>query len=427
MQLNGADRARAKAVRAALPVSLGDKIGIAVSGGSDSLALLHLLAADPELKPHLHVATVDHGLRTAARGEAETVADVCAGLCVPHDILTWGDWDGQGNLMHAARAARYRLLAGWGARLGLLTIALGHTEDDLAETFLMRLARRAGSEGLAAMDPVFRRAGQGFCRPLLAHARADLRAFLTRHGVSWVNDPSNEDEGFDRVRMRRALDNPAGDLAALGLTRAALAEAARHLAEANDALRHAAYALTEQAAHVEAGDVVFDAEKLFAAPRELRHRVMSAALRFVSASEFAPRAENMHSALSALMAGEVRTLHGCVMMRQTPGLIRIFREVSAAGRAARPVAPGETALFDGRWEVVAPEIEGPLTLAPLSDAIKLCPDWREKTLPRQSLMASPALFQNGVLISAPLAGFGPEMRCTLAAPYADLNTFVLSH
>ena len=106
------------------------------------------------------VATVDHGLRPEAAAEAAEVAAICAGLGVPHEILHW-HWDGAGNLQDAARRGRMALLADWARRRGLRTVALGHTEDDIAETFLMRLARDAGVDGLAAMAA--RREVAGVC------------------------------------------------------------------------------------------------------------------------------------------------------------------------------------------------------------------------------------------------------------------------
>ncbi len=124
-------------------------LGIAVSGGSDSLALLHLMVEWG--RAPLRCVTVDHRLRDASAEEAAQVAEICAALGIAHDTLTWDGWDGQGNLAAEARRARYALLADWAVTHGLTGIALGHTQDDIAETLLMRLARRAGVDGLAAM------------------------------------------------------------------------------------------------------------------------------------------------------------------------------------------------------------------------------------------------------------------------------------
>ncbi|WP_236628283.1 tRNA lysidine(34) synthetase TilS, partial [Sulfitobacter sp. HI0129] len=120
----------------------------------------------------LRAVTVDHGLRAGSAEEATGVAACCAALGVPHDTLQWADWDGSGNLQAAARDARYRLMADWAARHDIGAIALGHTADDQAETFVMRLARRSGVDGLSAMAPHSVRAGIEWLRPLLGIHRA---------------------------------------------------------------------------------------------------------------------------------------------------------------------------------------------------------------------------------------------------------------
>ncbi|MGJ8618282.1 MAG: tRNA lysidine(34) synthetase TilS, partial [Sulfitobacter sp.] len=119
-----------------------DVLGVAVSGGGDSMALLHLLHGLSALHgTKLRAVTVNHGLRPEAASEAQMVQAFCATLGVQHDTLMWKDWDGIGNLQNAARQARYQMMADWATIHGISTIALGHTADDQAETFLMRLAR----------------------------------------------------------------------------------------------------------------------------------------------------------------------------------------------------------------------------------------------------------------------------------------------
>ncbi|MCB2123065.1 MAG: tRNA lysidine(34) synthetase TilS, partial [Rhodobacteraceae bacterium] len=125
-----------------------DRLGVAVSGGSDSTALLCLLA---DLRgtggPDLAAVTVDHGLRPEAAGEARSVAALCARLGVSHTICRWDGWDGTGNLPDQARRARQNLIAGWASGLGIGAVALAHTRDDQAETVLLRLARGSGVDG----------------------------------------------------------------------------------------------------------------------------------------------------------------------------------------------------------------------------------------------------------------------------------------
>lgn len=195
-----------------LPVPPFASLLVAVSGGSDSLTLLHLLhdwrqRCPFELK--LHAATVDHGLRPAARAEAETVAAQCRAIDVPHTILTWKR-DGEAPPSSSqARAARYQLLGTHAAVLGINCIVLGHTMDDQAETVFMRAQRGGGTRGLSAMTlwTHHRVAGHPLVlyRPLLGIRRHRLQKDLKRRGIAWIDDPSNSDESRERPRLRNRL------------------------------------------------------------------------------------------------------------------------------------------------------------------------------------------------------------------------------
>ena len=212
-------------------VSHESRIGIAVSGGPDSLALL-LLAS--EARPNqIEAATVDHTLRPESRAEAEMVAALCERLGVPHAILsaTWTERP-QTALQERARAERYRLLDQWAHERRLGVIVTAHHLDDQAETFLMRLARGAGVKGLAGMRKMTRVPGGDLplLRPLLGWRHSELERICDEAGLSPAMDPSNDDELFERVRIRRGL---AG---ADWLDPASVAASADHLRDAEAAL-----------------------------------------------------------------------------------------------------------------------------------------------------------------------------------------------
>ena len=173
----------------------GGAIGVAVSGGSDSMALLVL--ADAFAKKHgfsIQAATVDHGLRAEAGEEAAKVASFCAERAIGHTTLHWSDWDGSGNVQSEARQARYGLLTQWAVSQKINVVLLGHTMDDQAETFLMGLARGSGVDGLSGM-PVLK--DRLFRRPLLEIKRTDLRRMLEEQDIGWSDDPSNDDTRYD--------------------------------------------------------------------------------------------------------------------------------------------------------------------------------------------------------------------------------------
>lgn len=174
------------------------RLGLAVSGGPDSLALLALAAkAYPGA---LAAITVDHGLRPEAATEAEYVAALCAKLAVPHSIQTPAQ-PITGNIQSAARTARYGLIEDWSEGENLRWIATAHHADDQLETVLMRLMRGSGIDGLSAIRPV----NGKIIRPLLGVRKAELVRHVESCGLKAVADPSNDDDAFDRVRLRKAL------------------------------------------------------------------------------------------------------------------------------------------------------------------------------------------------------------------------------
>ncbi|WP_306118798.1 MULTISPECIES: tRNA lysidine(34) synthetase TilS [unclassified Roseitalea] len=193
---------------------------VAVSGGGDSTALVHLfrhhLARLPSAPPII-AATVDHRLRPESTGEAMAVARMCERLGTAHRIVTWDGPARSTGLQVQAREARHALLADLARSIGAGIVLTGHTADDNAETLAMRKARQGvAGIGLAGIDraALYRRA-VWFVRPLLDCGRADLRAWLAARGIGFIDDPSNEDSRFERVRVRRALTREPAWRAAL--------------------------------------------------------------------------------------------------------------------------------------------------------------------------------------------------------------------
>ena len=214
-------------------------IAVAVSGGGDSLALLHL-AHLAGLRPK--AVTVDHGLRAEAAAEAALVAARCADWGLSHRVLRWEHGRPiAGNLMQAARTARYRLMADWARGAGVGTVWLAHTADDQAEGFLMALARGAGLDGLSGMRAEWDDQGVCFARPFLSTPRKSLRDHLTDAGIPWAEDPTNRDDRYTRARIRKAL----ALLEPLGLSGDRIAQTVRHLSDARSALD---FALSDWAA-----------------------------------------------------------------------------------------------------------------------------------------------------------------------------------
>src|SRR5262245_48793684 len=238
----------------------GETVLVAVSGGSDSVALLHVLH---ELRPtfnlSLHVLHVDHGLRAASTRDAEFVQGLGARLGVPVDVTRVTV--GAGSVEAAAREARYAALEAWADRLGADRIATGHTVDDQAETVLMRLLDGAGVRGLAGIPP---RRGR-VIRPLIETRRSTLRDALVAAGLDWVEDETNRDPKFLRNRIRHEL---LPLLAASYATDVvpSLARVARRARETVDALERTAADALERLAIVEVSALTLPRGALAALP-----------------------------------------------------------------------------------------------------------------------------------------------------------------
>ncbi|HEY0711783.1 MAG TPA: tRNA lysidine(34) synthetase TilS, partial [Polyangia bacterium] len=181
-----------------------ERVLVAVSGGPDSVALLHALAhLAPRLRVAIEAATVDHGLRGGSSDEAAAVVRLCAGLGLPCALLRPDVGVHRGphvSLQDAARRARLGALRDLARARGCSRIALGHTADDQAETILFRIVRGTGVRGLAGI-PYER---DDFIRPLLDVRRRDVLRFLARRRISFIEDPANRDPRHTRSRVRGA-------------------------------------------------------------------------------------------------------------------------------------------------------------------------------------------------------------------------------
>jgi len=285
-------------------IAAGVRFGVAVSGGPDSLALLLLAAA---ARPDdLECATVDHGLRPESRQEAEAVGKVCEGLGLPHQILAV-EWPKKPEtaIQEQARSARYRLLSNWAKERGLGAVATAHHLDDQAETFIMRLARGSGVRGLAGMRPISKVPGSDvpLIRPLLGWRRSELVAICAAAGTEPAADPSNEDEQFERVRVRHALGHVEW------LDPAALASSAANLRDADAALDWEAGLEWTRAVTNGGVEIVYCPSN---APPEIRRRIVSQAVtRLATEGQSSSlKGRELDNLLAALCSGGTATLRG---------------------------------------------------------------------------------------------------------------------
>lgn len=246
---------------------------VGVSGGPDSICLLDVLGRlSGRLALRLEVAHVDHGL---APGSEDTAAAVArAASAAGHDVHVARATGLEGPNLHArAREFRYRFFETVAGETGATRIATGHTLDDRVETTLARLVHGAGTEGLAGLRP---RDGKRL-RPLLRVRRRETRAYCAERGLSFVDDPANADDRFERgairTRVLGAIEERWGD----GAVRA-MAVSAERLAEDADFLEGVAETLFGQIAKRTPGEVAFELDAFRLAPRALRRRLLAQAV-----------------------------------------------------------------------------------------------------------------------------------------------------
>ena len=428
----------------------GRQIALAVSGGADSTALMVLLArwlarakgGDKPAAPL--VLTVDHRLRSEAHGEALAVGRAAAALGFSHEILVWRGAKPKSGLQEAARIARYRLMAeALENRRGLAglprALVLAHTLDDQAETFMMRLARGSGVDGLAgmrALDVID--VGQGnrvaLCRPLLGVPKSRLVATLEADGIRWSEDPSNAVDLFERVRVRKVL----AELAPLGIDARAIGRSAARIGRAEKALSAVASNLSVEAidwhggayATVDLGRV----EATRGAAEELLVRVLVVAISVMGGESPAPQLSQLER-LAGQIAGSMtgrkakRTSLGGCLIEADSGGVRIFREAGRKGLPRLEIAPGECRRWDGRFLVRTDgALSGPVVIEALGASrwagIKSArPEVRMLALPARAAATLPCFTLQGRIYVGSLEAGGEKLAKlfeTLANPLVSI-------
>ncbi|WP_417694391.1 tRNA lysidine(34) synthetase TilS [Roseibium sp.] len=314
------------------------RLAVAVSGGADSVALLCLLVEWKEAvgwPGDFRALTVDHGLRLESRAEAAFVGDVCHRLGVAHQTLLWEGEKPVANVQAEARNARYRLFAAAMDQHDLEAVLLAHHQGDQVETFLDRLTRGSGVYGLAAMklDDPHGPSGLRVLRPLLQTPKSRLTATLRAHGQSWCEDPSNENESFKRVRLRRLAEA----LAAEGLDTARLAETARRMGRAADALDQwvGELFLTRVQEHP-AGPARMAREDYLCVPEEVRLRLLTRLLQKVG----------RHTGPQGVP----------LRLSKLEGLDQAIRGLSRTGDGLRQTLNGCSIHIDQQWLVIGAEM-----------------------------------------------------------------------
>ncbi|MGC6471559.1 MAG: tRNA lysidine(34) synthetase TilS [Parvibaculales bacterium] len=335
---------------------------LAVSGGADSLSLLVLAAGAKTERLTFTVLTFDHQLRPGSSDEADAVCQTANKYGLPFHKLSWAGPKPRASLQSAARDARYQAMLGWCANHGTDGLIVAHHLEDQAETFLLRLARGSGLDGLTAMRAVSNLKNGVVIRPFLDVRQVDLHAVLQGQDVTPVDDPSNADARHQRIAFRQ--NKPLFDT--LGLTSARLADTAQTLQKARDVLD----ALTEESltrlvVQAPCGVLSFDRSGFRSLPEDIGIRVLRRVL--AMHRPYPPRQSSisqLYQFISGKQTGR-RTVAGqIVSVKQA--LVQVFREPADIETTPLAVSKGRKTIWDGRFEVtVSRKATGRYVVMPL--------------------------------------------------------------
>lgn len=327
-------------------------IGLAVSGGADSLALLLLAqrwAGDSG--PRLHVYSVDHGLRPEAAAEVAMVLAAAKRLGIAARGLKWTGPKPAAGLQEAARAARYRLIGEAMKKDGVGVLLTAHHRNDQAETVLMRMAHGSGIEGLKGMAEMAHVEGVRVHRPLLGIDPAALRAVVDAAGLVPAEDPSNSDDHYERVRWRKALSQ----LAALGLDAAALGTFAERMAEADAAIAQMAESCFAAMVRLDGfGSARIELASFIGLSPAVSVRVLGRVLNIVGGRQ-KPRAlgqvERLRQSIADGALPKSTTVLGCVIRLKDDAVV-VAREPGRAVPADAILLPHAELVWDERFLII---------------------------------------------------------------------------
>jgi len=303
----------------------------------------------PQGERKLYAFIVDHALRPESADEALQTKVRLESIGIKAEILTWQHEPVISKLHITARKARYKLLIAACKRHGIRDLFLAHQLEDQAETILMRFAKGSGIDGLAGIAPVTHSDDIRLLRPLLSFSKSRLIATCDAEKLPYVTDPSNQLDKYARGRLRRVMPL----LAEEGLTPERLADLGMRAAEASYALDYYTNDFLKNAAEQDiAGTIRFNLAALKSVPRAIAGRAVTLALQTIHREDYAPEQASLNSLLDAALSAThmaPRTLHGCLVSMTATQLI-LMREYAAITDNIL-IHPGETILWDDRWQV----------------------------------------------------------------------------
>jgi tRNA(Ile)-lysidine synthase len=403
------------------PFERPPRLAVAVSGGADSMALALMAGAWVDRRGgRLLAITVDHGLRAESAAEAAQVGRWLTARGIAHETIPWTGAKPRSGIQHAARSARYALLFDCCRRHGIVHLLVGHHRDDQEETIAMRIDRGSGPDGLAAMPSSVSGSSARLLRPLLGVARARLEATLVARAQDWIEDPSNRNPAYARVRLRQRRSVEAigaGDQAPLGdLARQMAGLRSERLSEAAATLARASTLMPE-------GYAVIDAAALTSASPEAGLRALDGLIRAVGGAAYPNPRDSLLRLWEELRAGltERRSLGGCLIAPRRGGFL-LMREPSAM-QPPQPVHAGQSIRWDRRFDLrTAGSGDGRVGALTREGWAAIRTKIERPRLPAEVVVTLPALFDAAGLVAVPHLGWRREASILIeSAVYAPTS------
>ena len=379
--------------------------GIAVSGGSDSMALLHILTDwESAAKPNIFVASIDHGLRSESISEVEFVKKICEKKKVehvslaPHTKLS----KAQGNLQDNARSARYQLLEKWAISKNLQCILIGHTLDDQEENLLMRFFRGSGVDGLVSMEEVVVRNEILWIRPLLKSRKEDLRNYLRNNNYSWIDDPSNFDDKYQRVKVRTLLQQ----LKSNNIIASNFVKTADHMLRASKLSKETAISSSKSLLSCNGvGQITFEGRKFSKLFEDTQYRILAGIISWFSGVFYKPRfsqLENLHRKIISDRNLAGATLGGTVFKKKN-GIVTVTRELASVKEDH--LIKDQKLIWDNRWLITfKSRVQSKLNIKPYGlvsyDFNKMFID---SDFDERALSTIPVIIENKIVKFVPLS------------------------
>ena len=390
-----------------------DKIGLAVSGGGDSIGML-VLASEWAIinKKKIYVVTVNHNLRKEAKEEVIFTREFTKKLGFSHSTLDWKKPLKIGNLQSQASLARKKLISNWAKENNIKTVLLAHTIDDQVETILMRFSRGSGVDGLIGMKKLVEIHGIFWVRPLLTITRSNLRKFLKLKKINWVEDPSNKDRKYLRVKFRNVISQ----LGEIGINTNLVVNTSVRMENAKKVLNDVAVEAFNNFVKLKKwGDIEISKDIFNLCREDTFLRTLAGIIKGISGSIYRPRYKELINFVEDLNNKnfKARTLSGVLARAISQNKVVLRREPSHPLCVSNPKSVNF--IWDGRWLVFLSRILSKSEhIGPLGEnGYQQIKNQVEKKAFNECFLSTPALFLKDRVISSPALEYGHGLSCKL--------------